>query len=84
MRINARLDPELSQKLRHLEAQTGQSASEVIRHALHLYYTQVVTPTPSAWEIFNEQGFVGSAAGATELASDYKHLLNFDAKAPER
>lgn len=77
MRINARLDHDMTEKILFIEQQTGESTSAIIRSALNLYYQQLQNSKPNALAIFEQTGFIGSGEGPTDLSENYKQYLNF-------
>jgi len=80
MRINARLNDEYQEKLRLLQAQTGKSASEVVRDALELYYEARCQHKQNKVLILKQTGFIGVAEGHVDLSENYKSLLDWSDK----
>lgn len=76
MRINARLNDEYQEKLRLLQAQTGKSASEVVRDALDFYDDASRQHKQSKVAILKQTGFIGVAEGHADLSENYKRLLD--------
>ena len=74
-RLNARLEPELEQKLEYLRQRTGLSTSDVVRESTERYYEAVRTAGGSAREILEGSGFVASGTGPADLSERYKGHL---------
>ena len=84
MRVNARLSPDLSQKLLQLEQATGKGASELLREALTLYYQQWASTHNSA-ALIQQSGLIGIGEADPGLSANYKQSLRFDDKnTPDR
>lgn len=74
-RINARLDDELSRQLEELRERTGQTRTEIIEAALRAWTKEHLERRPSAAEVFNSTGFIGSGEGPRDLARNSKKYL---------
>jgi hypothetical protein len=75
MRINARLSEEETQQLAEVRARTGQTVSEVVRHALRGYYEAIRGEGVSARRAILESGLVGCGEADPDLSSSYKDAL---------
>lgn len=75
-RVNARLDPERTLKMRQLEEVNDLSTSDVMKKAIDVLYEQDVgSSRKSAHEILTESGFIGMAADPEAAHPDYKEEL---------
>ncbi|MBF2054930.1 MAG: ribbon-helix-helix protein, CopG family [Candidatus Sericytochromatia bacterium] len=84
MRVNARLSPDLSQKLLQLEQATGKGTSELLREALTLYYQQWANSHNST-TLIQQSGLIGIGEADPDLSANYKQSLRFDDKnTPDR
>ncbi|MDX2012698.1 MAG: ribbon-helix-helix domain-containing protein [Myxococcaceae bacterium] len=75
IRINARIDADLSRQLDVLRRRTGQTLTEVIEAALRTWTHEQLKKRPSAAEVFASTGFIGSGAGPRDLARNAKKYL---------
>jgi len=75
MRVNARLDDERAEKLRRIQASTGLSASDVLKHALDLMHERQLARTGERLDALLSSDFIGCADGPSDLADEYKHYL---------
>jgi hypothetical protein len=73
VRINARLDSELTRKLAHLQARTGKSTTELIRASIESYFERV-TGAAGPRALLDE--FVGCSSSDLELSETYKSVLH--------
>lgn len=74
-RLNARLDPELNEKLEYLKRRTKLGVTEVVKRSIECYYDAVRREASDAQSILEQSGFVGCAEGDRDLSADYKQLL---------
>jgi hypothetical protein len=74
VRVNARLDEELSRKVAYVREQTGESVTGVLKRAIELYYERVKQQRSPA-EALRASGFIGCAEGPRDLSSRYKEEL---------
>ncbi|RYF10650.1 MAG: CopG family transcriptional regulator [Deltaproteobacteria bacterium] len=74
-RVNARLDATTADILQRLLVQTSLSASELISRSLLAYHEQLRTRLDRPSKILRDSGFIGCAAGESDLSSRYKSLL---------
>ncbi|MEL6183325.1 MAG: ribbon-helix-helix domain-containing protein [Myxococcota bacterium] len=75
-RINARIDPELAEKIERIRAATNASTTEIVRAALEAYYARFESDQRLApHAVFEAEGFIGCADGEAELSSRYKEAL---------
>lgn len=81
-RINARITPELAEKVEFLRKRTGGSVTDVLSASIERYFEQVAQ-AESSEALF--EGFIGCAHGPANIAADYKQLLaeSFRKKAPQ-
>ena len=71
-RINARLTPELAEKLAALQRRTGQSVTEVLQNALESYHDASLVAARPAKLLST---FVGCVDGPRALSTRYKSEL---------
>ncbi len=71
-RINARITPELAEKVEFLRKRTGCSVTEVLSTSIERYFEQLTQAEPPE-SLF--EGFIGCAHGPSNLSTDYKQLL---------
>ena len=71
-RINARLPPEVAQKVAYLERRRNKSTTQVVLESIEHYYLALTDESGKAAERFEEAGFVGCARGPVDLSSSYK------------
>ncbi len=71
-RINARISPELAEKVEFLRKRTGGSVMDVVVASIERYFEQVASAEQSGG-LF--EGFVGCARGPANLSADYKQML---------
>lgn len=76
MRVNARLEPEVAEKLSLLKAATRSSTSEVIRCAIDVYFEQRVGQERTPYRILEQAGLVACADGPRDLSTTYKARLS--------
>jgi hypothetical protein len=74
-RLNARLDPEMVQKVSYLRRRTGLGTSDLVRASIEHYYQAVRARGVQAREILEGSGFVGSGEGDPDLSEGYKARL---------
>lgn len=75
MRINARLDSELSPKIRFLTKATGLTVTEIVKKALVLFYEQIRGGRTDPLSALQKAGFIGCASGPQDLSRNYKKAL---------
>lgn len=75
MRVNARLQPEVAQKLTLLKAATGASTSDVLKCAIDAYFQQAVGRPQLPYPALQNAGFIGCASGPPNLSRTYKARL---------
>jgi hypothetical protein len=71
-RVNARLDPDLAQRLLLVRDRTGQSTSDLLKASLRAYLDQVESRAGAA-ELLAD--FVGCARGPKGLSASHKAEL---------
>jgi predicted DNA-binding protein len=74
-RINARLSPELAQKVAYLERRTHMSTTEVVRESIDRYYAAMTEENGASAHALESAGFIGCARGPADLSSSYKTEL---------
>lgn len=81
MRINARLTPDLAEKLQHLIHLRGEKISDIIKASLEQYYNACIQEINSA-KILEQSGFIGCSQSDADLSENYKKYLgkNLDEK----
>lgn len=72
-RVNARLEPDLAERLELVRAQTGQSTSDLLKASLRAYLASFEAKARPADLLAD---FVGSADDAEDLSSTYKAALS--------
>jgi hypothetical protein len=60
MEIITQLDPKYTEKIASIQRQTQQNLSEIVGRAIDLYYQTLDISTPTALELFQSAGLVGS------------------------
>lgn len=75
MRINARLDSELSPKIRFLTKTTGLTVTEIVKKALTVFYEQIRGERTEPLLALRKAGFIGCASGPQDLSRHYKKAL---------
>jgi hypothetical protein len=75
MRVNARLEPEVAQKLSWLKAATGGSTSDVLRCAIDVYFEQSVGQQRLPYPALEKAGLLACADGPRDLSRTYKARL---------
>lgn len=73
VRINARVDKKLADRIAAIRRRTGKSLTEVIQESLARYCDSQTADSPAA--ILDGCGFIGCAEGAPELSTRYKDEL---------
>jgi plasmid stability protein len=73
MTMTVKLDPLLEEQLRQRAASSGRSASDVVRAALHAYFTQADRDTPLS-ALALGTGLFGRHAGPADLAQTRKQV----------
>ncbi len=71
-RLNARIDPELSAKVKYLRRRTGQSTTQILKASIEAYYRQLTEQEKPATLLAD---FIGCAAGSPDLSESYKAEL---------
>ncbi len=74
LRLNARLPPELGQKLGRVQRRTGKSVTEIVHAALERYCDEEEA-AESLSSVLDEVGLVGCADGPPDLYVRYKEHL---------
>jgi hypothetical protein len=75
MRVNARFEPPVAKKLAYLKAKRGETTSAILKRAIEAYYEKEAGASNSPLELLEQAGFVGCAAGPTNLSTNYKRVL---------
>ena len=75
MRINARLNHDLDEKVEFLRQKTGLSVTDLVKIALSQYYNRVVCEEQNPNEILLNSGFIGSGLSDENLSENYKSEL---------
>ncbi len=76
MKINARIDEDLQEKIEFLKAETHKTTSEIIKTSVDQYYNSVKSKQKSPYLIAKESGFVGSFAAEPDLSVNYKKYVS--------
>ena len=80
MRVNARLSRQDAEMLDYLVQTEGRSVTEIVRIAIRRYYEQAQAARGAPAEALEKTGFIGCAAGESDLSTSYKqafgHILN--------
>jgi predicted DNA-binding protein len=74
-RINARLPPEVAQKVAYLERRMNMSTTEVVRESIERYYAALTEENGASAQALERAGFIGCASGPTDLSISYKAEL---------
>lgn len=84
MRISIRLDPDHARKLDLLGRATQARTSEIVKHAIDLYYEQIRKTRRPADEVLQSTGFIGCGEADENLSETYKTELGrlLEAKHP--
>ncbi len=75
MRLNARLDAEMSEKVEYLKEVTQESLTRIIKQALDLYYLEVSAGKERPIDRMRQNGFVSCGTGPEDLSKNYKLYL---------
>lgn len=75
MRVSARLDEERAKKLKQLQSLKGESASDVLNHAVDLLYAQRTVGARDKLKALLSSDFIGCTSGPEDLADRYKDYL---------
>ncbi len=79
MRVNARLDKDLSAAVEQLLRKTGKTISEVMKEALALYLEAQKQKPQSTIDVLRAAGLVGTAEGGPkDLSTNAKRYLTED------
>lgn len=76
MRINARLDEEHAAKLDYLLEASHGKVTEVVKHAIDLYYDEMKRREGEGARRLLSSDFIGCAAGEEGLSAHYKETLD--------
>lgn len=74
-RINARVDPELAQKLDEIRRATGKNTSMIIKEAIERYHATLPRDVATPGEALRRVGLIGAGEGDPDLSRDYKSIL---------
>lgn len=78
MRINARLDPVYSNRVKEVRDLTHEKITEIIKHSIDLYYQKVLVERSCTRQKLLQSHFIGCAEGDVSLSENYKATLNLD------
>jgi hypothetical protein len=74
-RINARLPPDVAQKVAYLERRRNKSTTQVVLESIEHYYLALTGEQGAAAERLEQAGFVGCAHGPANLSTAFKEDL---------
>jgi predicted transcriptional regulator len=75
-RLNARIDPELADKIDRLRRRTNMSITDIVRASIELYYERFrAQEAADAHRILVDAGFVGCGEAEPDLSTSYKDRL---------
>ena len=72
MDINVSLDERAEKHLAFVQSATQQRVSDIVSHALDLYYRQLEDQQGVGTRMLMESDFIGCAEGPENLSADYK------------
>ncbi len=76
MRINARLDEELTQKLKALQELTKSGTTQIVKRAIDLlYHTVIRSQAGGPAKALKKSGLIGCGSSDDDLSSRYKEIL---------
>lgn len=76
MRLNARIDDALAEKIERLRRRTKMSITDIVRASIELYYERFQErEAGGAARILADAGFIGCAEAEPDLAATYKEKL---------
>lgn len=78
MRINARLDPLYSNRIKEVQNLTHEKITEIIKHSIDLYYQKVFLDQRNTHQKLLKSHFIGCAEGDVSLSENYKTALKTD------
>lgn len=70
MNINTNLNENAAAKLSQLQQITTQPVAEILQNAIDLYYQQFETRSKTPFEIFQENGLIGSIQAEPDLTQN--------------
>jgi len=73
IRVNVRLSGADAKNFQSLLEQSGESASNVVRQALHAYGARRLSPASDPAQLL--VGFIAAGEGPEDLSVQYKHYL---------
>jgi hypothetical protein len=77
MRISARLDNSLADKVKHLVRVRREKISDIVKASLEQYYESCMQQQNSAL-ILEKTGFIGCAEGPEDFSDNYKQYPSED------
>jgi hypothetical protein len=76
MRLNARIDDQLAEKIERLRRRTNMSITDIVRASIELYYERFHDRDGGgAQRALEDAGFIGCAEADPDLSSTYKERL---------
>ncbi len=75
MEVNATVNDDIAHKISLIQQQTQQDLSEILKHAIELYYQSLHTPPKTPLQILEESGFIGCFQDDPDLSTNYKKFL---------
>lgn len=79
-RVSARLTPAAAQMLEELSARFETDISQQIVEAVRERYNRIIASQRCAWEVMEQNGFIGCARGPKDLSIEYKSILTSSLK----
>lgn len=75
-RLNARVDPQLADKLAQIRRMTGANTAQILRASVELYHASLASELQPAARILESTDYVGCATGDADLSATYKARLS--------
>lgn len=75
MQINTQLNESDASKLAYIQQQTNQDVTEVVKHAIDLYYQQLQVKHKNPLTLLEQTGFIGCGEASPNLSVNYKSVL---------
>ncbi len=75
MQINTQLNESDASKLAYIQQQTNQDVTEVVKHAIDLYYQQLQVKHKNPLALLEQAGFIGCGEAEPNLSVNYKSVL---------
>lgn len=76
MRLNARLNDDGARQLEELRVVTGETVSEIVRHAIRRYHEKTVGGRLEPLKALQATGFIGCASADPNLSATHDDALH--------